>query len=77
VSCGFDSGDGDTIGNLKISKVGYKFMARELKSLNKPILAVLEGGYNEKVLGWGSQAMVDGLVEDNEDERVTALKEKN
>jgi acetoin utilization deacetylase AcuC-like enzyme len=47
VSCGFDSGDGDTIGNLKISKVGYKLMTSELKSLKKPILAVLEGGYNE------------------------------
>lgn len=23
VSCGFDSGDGDVIGNLKVSKKGY------------------------------------------------------
>jgi acetoin utilization deacetylase AcuC-like enzyme len=41
VSCGFDSGDGDTIGNLKISKNGYKIMTQQLKSLGKPILAVL------------------------------------
>lgn len=41
VSCGFDSGDGDTIGNLKISKKGYKMMTQQLKSLGKPILTVL------------------------------------
>lgn len=62
ISCGFDSGDGDTIGNLKISKYGYGFMTRSLKSLDKPMLAVLEGGYNAEVLCWGSQAVVDGLL---------------
>lgn len=41
ISCGFDSGDGDAIGNLKISKQGYGFMTRYLKSLERPILAVL------------------------------------
>jgi len=64
VSCGFDSGDGDAIGNLKLSKNGYKMMTCYLKSLKKPILAVLEGGYNEDVLSWGSNAVIDGLIED-------------
>ncbi len=41
VSCGFDSGDGDTIGNLKLSKNGYKMMTQQLRSLKRPILAVL------------------------------------
>ena len=58
VSCGFDSGDGDTIGNLKLSKNGYKMMTNYLKSLKRPILTVLEGGYNEEVLGWGANAVI-------------------
>jgi histone deacetylase 6 len=66
VSCGFDSGDGDTIGSLKVSKVGYRTMTSQLRSLGKPILAVLEGGYSEEVLGWGSKAVVDGLTEESE-----------
>ena len=28
VSCGFDSGDGDLIGNLKISRHGYMYMMK-------------------------------------------------
>lgn len=54
VSCGFDSGDGDTIGNLKISRLGYMLMCKQLKGLNKPLLLALEGGYNFNVLRWAS-----------------------
>ncbi len=46
VSCGFDSGDGDHIGNLKISKSGYIYMTQMLMQLKKKIFFILEGGYN-------------------------------
>jgi len=61
VSCGFDSGWGDSIGNLKISQYGYMYMTKELTSLKRPIGLVLEGGYNIDVLRWGSKAVVRAL----------------
>jgi acetoin utilization deacetylase AcuC-like enzyme len=73
ISCGFDSGDGDVIGNLKLSQAGYKLMTQSLKMLGKPMIAVLEGGYNGDVLSWGSQAVVNGLIE-GEDESLNGLK---
>ena len=61
VSCGFDSGDGDQIGNLKLSNLGYTFMTEELMKFDKPIFLALEGGYNLEVLKWGSEAIIDAL----------------
>ena len=41
VSCGFDSGDGDPVGNLKVSPNGYTYMTQELMKFEKPIFLTL------------------------------------
>ena len=61
VSCGFDSAEGDPIGALKITNQGYGLMVQLLVSLSKPIVAVLEGGYNLEVLQWGGDMLTKGL----------------
>ena len=64
VSCGFDSAEGDPIGKLKLTKAGYTHMTEELMSLGKPILLILEGGYNLEVLKWASEAVVRALAKE-------------
>jgi acetoin utilization deacetylase AcuC-like enzyme len=74
VSCGFDSGWGDSIGNLKVSQYGYMFMTRQLMSLKKPIGVVLEGGYNLDVLKWGSKAVVRTLTDSLTESELTQIQ---
>ena len=54
VSCGFDSAEGDQIGNLKVTDLGYTVMTEQLMSLGKKMMVVLEGGYNLESLAWAS-----------------------
>ena len=62
VSCGFDSADGDQIGGLLLSEIGYSYMTKRLRDLNKKIILILEGGYNPDVLVWGTEAIIRTLT---------------
>lgn len=62
VSCGFDSAQGDPIGNLSLTKVGYTYMLEELMKFGYPILLVLEGGYSNDVLGWAGESIARALT---------------
>ena len=46
ISLGFDAHKDDPLEGMNISNDTYIFLAKELKKLNKPLLFVLEGGYN-------------------------------
>ena len=59
VSCGFDSAEGDPYGDLKVTSEGYSHMLSELLKFDKPIEIVLEGGYDLKVLEWGTEALIN------------------
>lgn len=62
MSCGFDSAEGDPIGNLFLSKIGYTFMLQELLQFKVPTLLVLEGGYSLDVLGWAGETIARTLL---------------
>ena len=46
VSLGFDAHRDDPLEGLNITDSTYLFLASELRKINKPVLFVLEGGYN-------------------------------
>lgn len=62
VACGFDACDGDPLGDLSLEPYCYEYMTRELTKLNKPIVCLLEGGYNIKSLEQGSYGVVSALL---------------
>jgi acetoin utilization deacetylase AcuC-like enzyme len=49
ISAGFDSYKFDPITNLSLEKETYREIGRMLSSLNKPLFAVLEGGYSRDI----------------------------
>lgn len=51
VSLGLDSHKDDTLGGLALTDQAYKKMTKDLLGLEKPLVFVLEGGYNLDVLG--------------------------
>lgn len=46
ISCGFDAHIDDPFGGMKLSSASYGRFHQILKTLNKPMTYVLEGGYN-------------------------------
>lgn len=46
VSSGFDAARGDPLGGFTVTPNGYYYMTKRLLELQKPVLVVLEGGYN-------------------------------
>ena len=46
ISAGFDSGEGDPLGEFHITPNGYYEMTKKLLDFKKSIMIVLEGGYN-------------------------------
>ncbi len=49
VSAGFDTYKEETLANLKLEVGSYRKIGKEVKSLNLPIFAVLEGGYTYRL----------------------------
>ncbi len=45
ISAGFDTYKEDTLANLRLGLGSYRKIAHEIKQLNLPVFAVLEGGY--------------------------------
>lgn len=51
VSLGFDAHQDDPLEGMNISDLTYVYLTLKLKQLGKPIMFVLEGGYNIKTIG--------------------------
>ena len=46
ISAGFDAVDGDPLGECSVSPLAFGHMTRLLACLGRPIVLLLEGGYN-------------------------------
>ena len=51
VSLGFDAHKDDPLEGMAISDLTYIYLTLKLKQLDKPVMFVLEGGYNIKTIG--------------------------
>ncbi len=65
-SCGFDSAAGDPLGDLRMSREGYRWMASRLVALGSEVAAVgpvctLEGGYDPPLVADAVVATLEGL----------------
>ena len=61
VSAGYDAIRGDSLAGMELSVDAFGFMARALTTLGKPIVAVLEGGYDVSLLAAGVASTILGL----------------
>lgn len=63
ISCGIDAHRLDNIGgNFPLTEEDYRWMVKHFKSFNKPIVCVLEGGYNLDALANTINAIVLELL---------------
>lgn len=62
ISAGFDTFDGDPLGQFKLTTPGYKAIAARLSSLHTPTLVVQEGGYMQAKLGENVVSFLKGLA---------------
>ena len=65
ISCGFDAMANDGIAGgyrFNVTAPMYGWMTTELMTLGRPVLAVLEGGYNEENLATGAAHVVAALT---------------
>ncbi|EGR29138.1 hypothetical protein IMG5_162410 [Ichthyophthirius multifiliis] len=63
VSAGFDSAEGDPLGQCSVSYEGYAYMTQRLMQINQgKILVVLEGGYNLDSICWASESVLRVLI---------------
>lgn len=58
ISAGFDSAEGDPLGQFKLTPSGYAYMTQRLLEICPKIIAVLEGGYDLKAITKCSEAVV-------------------
>ena len=64
VSNGLDAHKDDPFEVMKLTNEFYVYVAKYLKSLNKPLIYILEGGYNPDVIGSVSKDIIDTLTID-------------
>lgn len=62
VSCGFDAGIGDTIGQCNVTPLGYYKMIDKLKKVCPKIALVLEGGYNLQTISDSTVSCINCLL---------------
>ena len=62
VSCGFDAHAEEQVASLGLADDDYGWITAELAALGRPMVSVLEGGYNIDVLRRGARAHVEALV---------------
>jgi acetoin utilization deacetylase AcuC-like enzyme len=65
VSNGLDAHKNDHFQVMKLTRVFYEYIAEYLKSLNKPLIYILEGGYNPSTIGQISENIINVLVNNN------------
>ena len=64
ISCGFDAAEGDPLGRMSLSPIGYTYMTKALKNICPKIIVALEGGYNLNSLSRCSEAIIRTLLND-------------
>lgn len=64
ISNGLDAHKDDPIAGLNLTKKFYVDVCNELKTLNVPLIYVLEGGYNPSVITDVSLGIIDKLLEE-------------
>ena len=62
LSQGFDTCEGDRWGGFLLRAEHFGHVGARLRSLGRPVLAVLEGGYEPANLAAGSLTLLDGLA---------------
>ncbi|HZK48842.1 MAG TPA: histone deacetylase [Thermoleophilia bacterium] len=68
VSAGYDSGEGDPLGGLRLTREAFRWMSGTLggmcaRSGAAGPVCFLEGGYDTDVLASGIEATIEGLIE--------------
>jgi len=63
VSCGFDCGEGDLLGGMRVTPSGFYAMTQEVLSTVPKCVFVLEGGYNLTTVALSSEAVLRALLE--------------
>ncbi len=61
VSAGYDATKGDTLAGMEMTPAAFGFMSAALTGLGKPVICVLEGGYDVKLLAEGVAETIRGL----------------
>lgn len=61
MALGFDIYEGDSMSKVAVSRAGFERLGAAVKSLNVPVLAVQEGGYDVASLDANAQAFFQGL----------------
>lgn len=61
VSAGFDSAEGDPLGQLHVSPNGYNYLTSELMEITK-VAVVLEGGYNLDSISKSAKACCEAII---------------
>ncbi len=63
VSAGYDAIKGDDLAGMNISPAAFRYLSAALTQLGKPVVCVLEGGYNVHLLAEGVAETIQGLQE--------------
>ena len=61
LSQGFDTFEGDRWGGFRLHAEDYACIGEQLRTLGRPVVVVLEGGYEPENLAAGSLALLEGL----------------
>lgn len=69
ISCGFDSALGDPLGQVGVTPLGYAWMTHGLVKICPKVISILEGGYDLEALAKSSQAVLEALFIDPEDDK--------
>jgi acetoin utilization deacetylase AcuC-like enzyme len=64
ISAGYDAVKGDDLAGMQISPHAFRRSTQSLVALGKPVLAILEGGYNPALLGECVKETVQGFLND-------------
>lgn len=62
LSAGFDTFDGDPLGQFHVTTSGYHHIGQRIAALNLPALIIQEGGYAIHALGTNVISLLGGLV---------------
>jgi len=63
ISNGLDAHKDDSFQVMKLTNEFYKYVSKYLKGLDKPLIYILEGGYNPETIGSISEDIINVLIE--------------
>ena len=69
ISCGFDSALGDPVGGVGLTPAGYAWMTHGLMKICPKVIALLEGGYDLEALAKSSEAVIEAMFVQGQDEK--------